>query len=103
MVVNPKKRRRRFLFSCSQGRIPNHQIQRELSEMNRKMLSRISSALITLALLNFSSTFLAARAPEPNIGVNGYFSTDRVQRCHLVLAAIVLDITAVYHVKVISP
>src|SRR6266567_190772 len=99
MVVNPKKRRRRFLFSCSQGRIPDHHIQRELSEMNSNMLSRISNALITLALLNFSPTFLAAPAPEPNIGVNGYFSTDRVQRGHPVQAAIVLDIPAGYHVN----
>lgn len=67
--------------------------------MNSKILSRISIGLITLALLNLSPTFLAAPAPEPNIGLNGYFSTDRVQRGHLVQAAIVLDIPAGYHVN----
>jgi Disulphide bond corrector protein DsbC/Carboxypeptidase regulatory-like domain len=37
--------------------------------------------------------------PEPNIGVNSYFASDRAQRGRTVQAAVVMDIPAGYHVN----
>jgi DsbC/DsbD-like thiol-disulfide interchange protein len=99
MATNQKNEGRRFGFSHKQGRILDHQIQRERSEMKSRIFSRISIGVITLALLSLAQAFPAPPAPEPNIGINGYFSTDRVPRGHLVQVAIVLDIPAGYHVN----
>ena len=44
-----------------------------------------------------------AVAPEPNIGVNGYFATDRAQRGRLLQAAIVMEIPSGYHVNANRP
>jgi len=40
-----------------------------------------------------------AYAPDPNIGVSGFFSSDKAQRGRVVQAAIVLDIPGGYHVN----
>ena len=45
----------------------------------------------------------AALAPEPNIGVNGYFANDRAQRGRIVQAAVVMEIPAGYHVNANRP
>jgi hypothetical protein len=45
----------------------------------------------------------AALAPEPNIGVNGYFASDRAQRGRIVQAAVVMEIPAGYHVNANRP
>ena len=58
-------------------------------------------AQATIASPNFvvSSGHLAAPQSAPNIGVNGYASTDKVQRGHIVQVAVVMDIPHGYHVN----
>ena len=56
-----------------------------------------------LVLFGIPGAFHATPRPEPDIGVNGYFSTDRAQRGHIVRAAVVLDIPAGYHVNSSRP
>ena len=41
--------------------------------------------------------------PQPNIGVNGYFSNDKAQRGRTIQAAIVIDIPSGYHVNANRP
>ena len=62
-----------------------------------------NTLLMALALMVLPNSFLAAPAPDPNIGVNGYFSTDRVQKGRIVQAAIVMDIPSGYHVNANRP
>lgn len=45
----------------------------------------------------------AATTDDPNIDVNGYFSTDKAQRGSTIQAAIVMDIPAGYHVNSSRP
>ena len=45
----------------------------------------------------------AAPAPEPNIGVNGYFASDKGQRGRIVQAAVVMEIPSGYHVNANRP
>lgn len=70
--------------------------------MRRKALIR-STALFLLAsvLLIVPADFYAA--PQPNIGVNGFFAVDKAQRGRTILAAVVLDIPAGYHVNSSRP
>lgn len=46
-----------------------------------------------------NASYVAAPAPEPNIGVNSYFASDRAQRGRTIQAAVVMDIPAGYHVN----
>ena len=50
-----------------------------------------------------NASYVAAPAPEPNIGVNGYFASDRAQRGRSLQAAVVMDIPAGYHVNANRP
>ncbi len=56
-------------------------------------------------LLILPATLFAGASPQtaPNIGVNGYFSADKVQRGRLVQAAVVMDIPSGYHVNSNKP
>jgi hypothetical protein len=49
--------------------------------------------------VNLSGPLPNASAPEPSIGVNGYFSNDRAQRGRVIQAAIVMEIPSGYHVN----
>src|SRR5437660_936307 len=44
-----------------------------------------------------------APAPEPNIGVNGYFASNRAQRGRIIQAAVVMEIPSGYHVNANRP
>ena len=52
-----------------------------------------------VALIGVPASFQAASAPDPNIGVNGYYASDRAQKGRTVAAAIVMEIPAGYHVN----
>ena len=56
---------------------------------------------LTASLLTIPVPGKAVRAyaPDPNIGVSGFFSSDKAQRGRVVQAAIVLDIPGGYHVN----
>ena len=70
------------------------------------MKSKLTKTL-ALVLLGVSVSLVAglraAPAPEPNIGVNGYFAGDRAQRGRTISAAIVIDIPAGFHVNAHQP
>ncbi len=59
----------------------------------------ISKLFIVLALVAIPHNFFATPAPQPNISLKGYYSTDRLQRGRAVRAAIVMDIPSGYHVN----
>jgi len=65
------------------------------------MMTKLTSvsALIFAVLVSAVATFSSAPAPQPDIGVNGYFATGKAQRGRLVQAAIVIDIPAGYHIN----
>lgn len=67
--------------------------------MKMKFLRRAFVAF----LLGLSSVLApgmhATPAPEPNIGVKGYYANDKAQRGRTVQAAIVMEIPAGYHVN----
>src|SRR5436309_432689 len=74
------------------------------------MKTRLISRTLIVALLGFlislPATFQAAPEPpepQPNIGVNGYYASDRAQRGRSVQAAIVIDIPKGYHVNANRP
>src|ERR1043166_8041856 len=58
-----------------------------------------ASALIFAVLVSAAANFISAPAPQPDIGVNGYFATDKALRGRVVQAAIVIDIPAGYHIN----
>jgi hypothetical protein len=58
----------------------------------------ISVAAFLLTTLAATHT-LRADPPDPNIGVSGFFSSDKAQRGRAVQAAVVLDIPGGYHVN----
>jgi thioredoxin:protein disulfide reductase len=65
--------------------------------MNKKLTSVLRQiALILIALVNLTA---APPPQQPNIGVNGYFATDKAQRGRVVQAAIVIDIPSGYHIN----
>src|SRR5713226_3852066 len=65
----------------------------------KKILSGTILVLTAGVIFSIPANFLAAPSPEPNIGINGYFSADKAQRGRTVQAAIVIDIPAGYHVN----
>ncbi len=75
--------------------------------MRGKILARqILLLLFAAALLVAPSNFYALRrapAQSSNIGINGFFALDRVQRGSTVQAAIVMDIPNGYHVNSSRP
>lgn len=62
--------------------------------MKIKLLIGLCTSLL-LCCANFSAT----PVPQPNIGFNGYFATDKAQRGRVVPAAVVIDIPAGYHIN----
>ena len=70
--------------------------------MNMKLFIRTVAILIGV-LFVLPIGFNAAPAPEPNIGVNGYFGTDKAQRGRVIQAAIVIDIPPGFHVNSSRP
>jgi len=65
---------------------------------------RLAAKLILIvSLVVFPQSFQAAPTPEPNIGVNGYFASDRAQRGRIVQAAVVMEIPSGYHVNANRP
>jgi DsbC/DsbD-like thiol-disulfide interchange protein len=74
-------------------------------EMNTKLMHRILIVAVLAALIGMPANFQAtpAPAPEPNIGVAGYFATDKAQRSRVVQAAIVIDIPSGYHINSSRP
>jgi len=71
----------------------------------RAALSLLAAALLLLPV-NFyattTTTTIAAQSP-PNIGLSGFYATDRVQRGRTVQAAVVVDIPQGYHVNANKP
>lgn len=63
----------------------------------------INANLVSPSNTGESCDAVAAPAPEPNIGVNGYFASDRAQRGRIVQAAIVMEIPSGYHVNANRP
>jgi DsbC/DsbD-like thiol-disulfide interchange protein len=66
--------------------------------MKIKLLTQTFAILIGI-WFSLPAGFNAAAAPEPNIGVNGYFSVDKAQRGRITQAAIVIDIPSGFHVN----
>ncbi len=73
------------------------------SEMKTKLIHRTFAVALLGVLIAIPSNFQAAPEPQPNIGVNGYYASDKVQRGRTVPAAIVIDIPAGYHVNANRP
>jgi hypothetical protein len=64
---------------------------------------KITKILFAAVLLLACATINAAPAPDPNIGVKGYFATDKAQRGRVVQAAVVIDIPSGYHINSSRP
>lgn len=62
-----------------------------------------ATLLLVLTFIGAPATFVAAPIPEPNIGVKGYYASDKIQRGRTVRAAIVMEIPAGYHVNSNQP
>src|SRR6185436_9711404 len=60
------------------------------------ILIALTASLLTMPV---PGKAVRAYAPDPNIGVSGFFSSDKAQRGRVVQAAIVLDIPGGYHVN----
>jgi thioredoxin:protein disulfide reductase len=67
--------------------------------MKRTQQKIIITALLLSALLVWMPLSTAAPAPEPNISVVQYFSTDKAQRGRPLRVAIVIDIPSGYHIN----
>jgi DsbC/DsbD-like thiol-disulfide interchange protein len=71
--------------------------------MRDKKFTRRAAIFILLAALlavpfNFQAEALIS-AQQPNIGVNGFFSTDKAQQGRTVSAAVVINIPSGYHIN----
>lgn len=73
------------------------------ANMKTKLISRTLVLGLLGALLAVPANFNAAPEPQPNIGFNGYYASDKVQRGRTVQAAIVMDIPGGYHVNANRP
>ncbi len=69
--------------------------------MKTNLINRTLIFALLGVIISFPTAFQAAPAPEPqpNIGVNGYYSNDKAQRGRTVRAAIVIEIPSGYHVN----
>jgi len=74
-------------------------------KMKTKLISRTLIVALLGVLICLPSNFQAATAPtpEPNIGVAGYYATDKAQRGKTIRAAVVIDIPAGYHINSSRP
>ena len=59
----------------------------------------VVAAVATAATHRGTTTFAAPVVQQPNIGVNGFFATDKAQRGRSIQAAVVLDIPRGFHVN----
>jgi DsbC/DsbD-like thiol-disulfide interchange protein len=71
--------------------------------MKTKLIYRTLILMLLGGLLAVPANLRAAAAPQPNIGVNGYYASDKAQRGRTVQAAIVIDIPGGYHVNANRP
>ena len=71
------------------------------------IMKSTAKLLLLIALCAFPHNFLAASAPtpapEPNIDIKGYYSSDKAQRGRVVRAAVVMEIPGGYHVNANRP
>ncbi len=75
------------------------------TKMKTKLISRTLIVTLMGVLICLPANFQAAPAPspEPNIGVAGYYATDKAQRGRTIRAAIVIDIPSGYHINSSRP
>jgi DsbC/DsbD-like thiol-disulfide interchange protein len=73
--------------------------------MKTKLISRTLCVALVGILIALPANFRAASAPapQPNIGLAGYYSNDRAQRGRTLQGAIVMDIPSGYHVNANRP
>jgi DsbC/DsbD-like thiol-disulfide interchange protein len=71
--------------------------------MRAKLVRSVFVITVLGTLIVLPANFQAAPEPQPNIGVNGYYASDKAQRGRAVLAAIVIEIPAGYHVNANRP
>lgn len=67
--------------------------------MKRTNQKLILMALVICAAVGWAPISAATPAPEPNISVIGYFSTDKAQRGRPARVSIVIDIPSGYHIN----
>jgi DsbC/DsbD-like thiol-disulfide interchange protein len=72
-------------------------------EMKTKLIHRTFIVALLAVLVGIPRNFQAASAPEPNIGLAGYYANDKAQRGRIVQGAIVMDIPSGYHVNANRP
>ncbi len=73
------------------------------ANMNTKLIYRTLMLLLLGGLLAVPANLNAAPEPQPNIGANGYYASDKAQRGRTVQAALVIDIPGGYHVNANRP
>ncbi len=73
------------------------------TEMKTKLIHRTFIVALLGVLIGLPANFQAAPAPEPNIGVAGYYATNKAPRGRTVQAAIVIDIPSGYHINSSRP
>ena len=75
------------------------------TEMKTKLIQRTFIVALLGVLICLPANFEAAPAPapQPNIGLAGYYATDKAQRGRTVQGAIVMDIPGGYHVNANRP
>jgi len=71
--------------------------------MKRPNKKLILTALLICAVVIWTPISAATPAPEPNISVVGYFSTDKAQRGKPARVSIVIDIPGGYHINSSRP
>ena len=66
------------------------------TEMKTKLIHRTFIVALLAVLIavpaNFQAAAIPSAAPQPNIGVNGYYANNKAQRGRTMQAAIVMDI-----------
>jgi DsbC/DsbD-like thiol-disulfide interchange protein len=67
--------------------------------MKRPNKKLVLTALLICAVVMCTPISAATPAPEPNISVVGYFSTDKAQRGRPARVSIVIDIPSGYHIN----
>jgi DsbC/DsbD-like thiol-disulfide interchange protein len=67
--------------------------------MKNNLIHRTFMIAVIAAVIGIPGPFQAAPAPDPSIGVKGYYANDKAQRGRTIRAAIVIDIPAGYHVN----
>jgi DsbC/DsbD-like thiol-disulfide interchange protein len=73
------------------------------AKMKTKLIFRTLILLLLGGLLAVPANLNAAPEPQPNIGINGYYASDKAQRGRTVQAALVIDIPGGYHVNANRP